>query len=55
MYKLSYTGNQYPEWIKKMIESERYTNKLEAEINKRITCAFLNIAPENITITKTEK
>ena len=52
MFKLSYTGNQYPESIKNMIESERYTNTAEAETNKRITCALLNIAPENITITK---
>ena len=55
MYKLSYTGNQYPELIKNMIEAESYKNELEAETNKRITCALLNIAPENITITKTEK
>ena len=55
MYKLTYTGNQYPESIKKMIESERYINKLEAETNKRITCELLNIPAEEITITKTEK
>ena len=55
MYKLTYTGEEYPLFIKNMIESERYTNNAEAETNKRITCALLNIAPENITITKTEK
>ena len=55
MYKLSYTGEEYPLFIKNMIEAERYTNKLEAETNKRITCALLNIAPENIIIIKAEK
>lgn len=55
MYKLSYTGNQYPEIIKNMIEAESYKNELEAETNKRITCSLLNIPAENITITKTEK
>ena len=52
MYKLTYTGEEYPLFIKNMIEAERYTNNAEAETNKRITCALLNIAPENITITK---
>lgn len=55
MYKLSYTGQEYPLFIKNMIEAERYTNNAEAETNKRITCALLNIAPENITIIKAEK
>lgn len=55
MYKLTYTGQEYPLFIKDMIEAERYTNNAEAETNKRITCALLNIAPENITITKAEK
>lgn len=55
MYKLTYTGNEYPESIKNMIEAERYTNNAEAETNKRITCSLLNIAPENITITKAKK
>lgn len=55
MYKLNYTGNLYPELIKNMIEAKSYKNELEAETNKRITCALLNIAPENITITKSEK
>ena len=52
MFKLTYTGNQYPESIKKMIESERYTNTAEAETNKRITCSLLNIPAELITIVK---
>ena len=55
MYKLSYTGNQYPESIKNMIEAESYKNKLEAETNKRITCSLLNIPAEEVTITKTQK
>lgn len=55
MYKLSYTGNQYPLLIKDMIESESYKNELEAETNKRITCSLLNIPAEDITITKAEK
>jgi hypothetical protein len=55
MYKLSYSGNQYPETIKNMIEAESYKNELEAETNKRITCALLNIPAEEITITKPEK
>ena len=55
MYKLTYTGNQYPESIKSMIEAESYKNEQEAETNKRITCALLNIAPKNITIIKAEK
>lgn len=55
MYKLTYTGQEYPLFVKSMIEAESYKNKLEAETNKRITCALLNIAPENITITKSEK
>ena len=55
MYKITYTGQEYPESIKNMIESESYKNKLEAETNKKITCALLNIAPEKITITKSEK
>ena len=55
MYKLTYTGKEYPIFIKNMIEAESYKNKLEAEINKRITCCLLNIKPENITITKPEK
>lgn len=52
MFKLSYTGNQYPESIKNMIEAESYKNKLEAEIKKRITCSLLNIPAELITIVK---
>ena len=55
MYKLTYTGEEYPESIKNMIEAESYKNELEAETNKQITCAFLNIAPENIAIKKAEK
>ena len=55
MYKLTYTGEEYPLFIKDMIEAESYKNEQEAETNKRITCALLNIAPENITITKAEK
>ena len=55
MYKLTYTGKEYPESIKNMIEAESYKNEQEAETNKRITCALLNIAPEDITITKAEK
>ena len=55
MFKLRYTGEEYPESIKNMIESESYTNKQEAETNKRITCGLLNIPAELITITKTEK
>jgi hypothetical protein len=55
MFKLIYTGAEYPLFIKKMIEAETYTNKEEAESNKRITCALLNITPENITIQETIK
>lgn len=55
MYKLSYTGEDYPESIKNMIEAESYKNELEAETNKRITCSLLNIPAENIKITKSEK
>lgn len=55
MFKLIYTGPEYPLFIKKMIEAESYENKQEAESNKRITCALLNIAPENITIQETQK
>lgn len=55
MYKLSYNGNQYPEFIKNMIEAELYKNELEAETNKRITCSLLNIPAEEVTITKAEK
>lgn len=55
MYKLTYTGEEYPLFIKNMIEAESYKNELEAETNKRITCALLNIASDNITITKTQK
>ena len=55
MYKLTYTGEKYPESIKNMIESEFYTNNAEAETNKRITCELLNIPAEEITITKTQK
>ena len=55
MYKLTYTGQEYPLFIKNMIEAESYKNKLEAETNKRITCALLNIAPENINIEEVTK
>lgn len=55
MYKLTYTGQEYPLFIKSMIEAESYKNEQEAETNKRITCALLNINPDNITITKPEK
>lgn len=55
MYKLTYTGEEYQESIKNMIEAESYKNEQEAETNKRITCILLNIAPENISITKAEK
>jgi hypothetical protein len=55
MFKLIYTGPEYPLFIKNMIEAESYNNKAEAESNKRITCALLNIAPENITIQETPK
>ena len=55
MYKLIYKGKEYPLFIKNMIEAELYKNKLEAETNKRITCALLTIPDEDITITKTEK
>ena len=55
MYKLTYTGQEYPLFIKSMIEAESYKNKLEAETNKRITCALLNIAPENINIEEVTK
>ena len=55
MYKLTYTGEEYPLFIKNMIEAERYTNNAEAETNKRITCELLNIPAEDITITKAEK
>lgn len=52
MYKLTYTGEEYPLFIKNMIEAESYRNEQEAKTNKRITCALLNIAPENIAVTK---
>ena len=55
MYKLTYTGKEYPLFIKNMIESESYKNELEAETNKRITCGLLNIPAEEISITKAEK
>ena len=55
MYKLTYTGKEYPKSIKNMIEAESYKNELEAETNKRITCSLLNIPAEKITITKIEK
>ena len=55
MYKLTYTGEEYPESIKNMIEAESYENEQEAETNKRITCDLLNIPAEEITITKAEK
>lgn len=55
MYKLSYIGNQYPEFIKNMIEAESYKNELEAETNKQITCSLLNIPAKDITITKSDK
>ena len=55
MYKLTYTGQEYPLFVKSMIEAESYKNKLEAETNKKITCALLNIAPENITIQESTK
>ena len=55
MFKLTYTGEEYPIFIKNMIEGESYKNEQEAETNKRITCALLNISPENITITEAEK
>jgi hypothetical protein len=55
MYKLTYTGQEYPLFVKSMIEAESYKNKLEAETNKRITCSLLNIPAEDITITKTQK
>ena len=55
MYKITYTGEEYPLFIKNMIEAESYKNEQEAETNKRITCALLNIDPKNITITKIEK
>ena len=50
MYKLTYTGEEYPLFIKNMIEAESYKNELEAETNKRITCVLLNIPAESITI-----
>ena len=52
MYKLTYTGEEYPLFIKNMIEAESYKNELEAETNKRITCSLLNIPTESITIIK---
>lgn len=55
MYKLTYTGKEYPIFIKNMIEAESYQNEQEAETNKRITCSLLNIPAENIAITKAEK
>lgn len=55
MYKLTYTGQEYPLFVKNMIEAESYKNELEAETNKRITCSLLNIPAEEITITKPEK
>ena len=55
MYKLTYTGKEYPESIKNMIEAESYKNEQEAETNKRITCDLLYIPAEEITITKPEK
>ena len=50
MYKLTYKGQEYPLFIKNMIEAESYKNELEAETNKRITCVLLNIPAESITI-----
>ena len=55
MFKLIYTGKEYAIFVKNLNESESYPNKQEAESNKRITCALLNIAPENITIQETPK
>ena len=55
MYKLTYTGEEYPLFVKSMIESESYKNEPEAETNKKITCELLNIPAEEITITKTQK
>ena len=53
MFKLIYTGPEYQLFVKNLIEAESYKNKQEAESNKRITCALLGIAPENITIQET--
>ena len=50
MFKLIYTGTEYALFVKNLIEAETYKNKQEAESDKKITCALLNIAPENITI-----
>jgi hypothetical protein len=55
MYKIIYTGRDYPEFIAEMINKERYKSKLEAETNKRITCSLLSIPAEEITIEKAEK
>lgn len=55
MYKLTYTGQEYPLFVKNMIEAESYKNEPEAETNKRITCSLLNIPAEEITIIKTQK
>lgn len=50
MFKLIYTGTEYALFVKNLIEAESYETKQEAELNKKITCALLGIAPENITI-----
>ena len=35
MYKLTYTGKEYPLFIKNMIESESYKNEQETEAQAR--------------------
>ena len=50
MYKIFYTGRDYPEEVESMINAEIYETREKAEENKILTMQLLNIPAEELKI-----
>ena len=55
MYKILYTGRDYPEEVESMINSELYETREQAEQNKLLTMQLLNIPAEELKIKECPK
>lgn len=50
MYKIFYTGRDYPEEVESMINAEQYETREQAEENKALTMQLLGIDAEGLKI-----